>query len=125
MEMTLVIPAVLLLLFLVVLAGRVAGARIDVYGAAADAARAASMRQHPGAALADARETAEASLAGRGVTCRTLAVDVDTGAFAPGGSVAVSVRCRVALSDLSLLGVPGSVDVAGRATEIIDEHRSE
>lgn len=124
-ELTVMVPAVVLLLVFVVFAGRVTAARLDVAGAAADAARAASTRQHAGDAASDARATAAASLADRGVTCARLAVDVDTGAFTRGGSVAVTVRCTVDLSDLGLLGVPAARTVSARSTEVIDSLRGD
>lgn len=122
-ELAVVTPAILLLLMLVVAAGRLVLARQDVYGAAADAARAASVRGHPGNAEADARATVRRSLADRGVTCRNLGVGVDAGALAPGGTVSVAVTCTVALSDLGLLGLPGSRAVSARAYEVVDRYR--
>ncbi len=124
-ELAILTPALVLLILFVVLAGRVAQTRHDVQGAAADAARAASTRQHAHSATAEARRVAEASLGDRSVTCRRLRVGVDAGALRPGGTVSVRVDCRVALSDLSLLGVPGSTSVVSRATEVVDTYRGE
>lgn len=125
MELAILAPAFVVLLLFVVLAGRIVQARNDVYGAAADAARAASVRQHPDAARSDAVSTAQRALAERGVTCRDLDVAVDTGGFGAGGRVGVEVRCTVELADLSLLAVPGSRTVSARAAEVVDTYRGE
>ncbi|MBI2168992.1 MAG: pilus assembly protein [Actinobacteria bacterium] len=124
-EVAILAPALVLMLLLVLAAGRVPRARLEVYGAAAEAARAASVRQEPGPAAGDARAVADAALAARGVTCRDRSVDVDTGALSPGGSVSVTVACTVDLSDLGLLGLPATRRVAAEGFEVVDTHRSE
>ncbi len=124
-EITLVTPALFLLLLFAVLAGRVAQAENDVQGAAADAARAASIQRSASGARADARSTAQRSLAHRGVTCSRLDVRADTSGLRPGGQVAVAVSCTVDLRDLSLLAVPGSRTVGAEAVEVIDVYRGE
>lgn len=122
-ELTLVTPLLVLFLLLVVAAGRVGEARNDVYGAASQAARAASLARAPGAAVADARAAAAASLGDGGPTCRSLSVDVDAGALRPGGRVAVTVACAVPLSDLVGLGLPGTRVVSASASEVVDTYR--
>lgn len=122
-ELTILTPGLLIVLMFVVAAGRMTQASNDVYGAAADAARAASMRQHAAGADADARATAARSLADRGVTCRGLHVGVDASRVGPGGTVTVSVTCTVGLHDLGLLGVPGARSVSATAHEVIDSYR--
>ena len=123
-EMTvLVTPVFVLLALFVVLCARTASARIDVDAAASAAARAASLARTPGAARTAATEAAAAALAGRSVTCASLSVPVDTSAFRRGGTVAVTVRCTVTLSDLGLLGVGATRVVAATATAPIDVFR--
>lgn len=122
-ELAIVVPVLVLLMLFVVAGGRVTQARGDVYGAAGDAARAASLRGSPGAATAEATATARRSLADRGVTCAGLSVDVDTGALRPGGRVAVSVTCVVSLADLTGLGLPGSRAISASAAEVVDVFR--
>ena len=56
---------------------------------------------------------AEATLAGRGLSCSNLTVTVDTTDFRPGGIVATTVGCAVDLSDLTGLGLPGAPDPLG------------
>ena len=107
-EVALVAPVLIVMLLFVVGLGRLASARAAVDGAARDAARQASIRRSPARAVAEAEALARAALAGRDVTCTDLAVDVDVAELRPGGSVAVEVACTVALSDVSLSGLPGS-----------------
>lgn len=122
-ELTILTPLFLVLLMFVVAAGRITQARSDVYASAADAARAASLRQFSPTAEADARATVARSLADRGVSCRMLSVGVHTGSFVAGGSVSVDVTCLVSLSGLGLLGLPGERNVTATATEVVDTFR--
>jgi len=122
-ELVLCTPLLLGLLMLAVLAGRVAEARAEVDGAARDAARAASIARDPASASRAAHQAAAATLGQRGVTCRTLTVATDTGAFRAGGVVAVRVTCTIDLADLSLLHVPGSRTVTARFVEPLDTFR--
>ncbi len=123
-ELVLLTPLLILLLLFVVALGRLSGARLDVDGAAAQAARAASIARDPTTAAAMATQTATAALGSDGVTCGHLTVSIDTGQFAPGGSVAVTVTCHVALSDLSGLRLPASESVTSTASSVIDTYRS-
>lgn len=119
-EVVLVVPLMMMLLFFVVAAGRLMQAHNDVVGAAGDAARAASMRRQPGAMAAAARTVAHNSLREKTTTCKPLEVRVDgSGA----GDVIVEVSCTTRLSDLGLLGLPGSRRVTARAIETIDHYR--
>ena len=123
-ELVLLTPLLILLLLFVVALGRLAGARINVDGAAAQAARAASIATTPAGAAAEARQTAVVALGSDHVTCATLEVATNTARFAPGGSVTVTVTCAVALSDLTGLRLPASEQVASSATSVIDTYRS-
>ncbi|MGH9295630.1 MAG: TadE/TadG family type IV pilus assembly protein [Acidimicrobiales bacterium] len=123
-ELVLVTPLLILLLVFVVALGRLASARLDVDGAAGEAARAASIATDPAAATAAASQTADAALGSDHVTCADLAVSTDTASFAPGGSVAVTVTCTVALGDLTGLRLPASESVSSTATSVIDTYRA-
>lgn len=123
-ELTLMVPAILLILMLVVAAGRIVQARNDVAAAAGDAARAASVRQHLAEATRAAQATARRSLADRGVSCAHATVNVAGSDLSPGSAIAVDVSCSVNLADLGLLGVPGSRTVSARGIEIVDQYRS-
>ena len=123
-ELVLLTPLLILMLLFVVALGRLSGARLEVDGAAAEAARAASIARDPATATAMATQTATAALGSDHVTCGQLTVSTDTAQFAPGGSVAVTVTCHVALSDLTGLRLPASESVTSRATAVIDTFRA-
>lgn len=123
-ELVLLTPLLILMLLFVVALGRVAGARLDVDGAAAQAARAASIARDPTTATAMAQETATAALGSDGVTCADLTVSTNTAQFTPGGSVAVTVTCTVGLSDLTGLRLPTAQSISSTATSVIDLYRS-
>lgn len=123
-ETVLLVPVLVVMLLFVVFVGRVGTVTQDVYAASRDAARAASLRDGPDAATADARSSAEATLLERGVACAGLDVQVDTSRFEPGGAVRVDVACTVSLADVSRLGVPGSKTVAAHSVSVIDRYRS-
>jgi Flp pilus assembly protein TadG len=124
-EVAVIAPALLFLMLLVVYAGKVAEADGNVERAASDAARAASLRQHPSDASTDAQATAAANLAAAGVPCLTLTTTVDTDEFRPGGTVTVTVRCEASMADVILLGVPGRRTFTATAVEVIDRYRSD
>lgn len=124
-ELTLLTPLLVLLLLFVIAVGRLVDARLEVDSAARQAARAASAVRDPATAVNRARATATAALAGRGATCRDLAVRVNTTAFHPGGHVTVRMACSVAFGDLALLRMPGQRMVDARFTSPIDVHRSD
>lgn len=123
-EVAVIAPALIFLMLLVVYAGKVSEADGNVERAASNAARAASLRQHPGDATADAQSTASANLDAAGVPCLTLTTDVDTDDFGPGGTVTVTVRCEASMDDVTLLGVPGRRTFSATAVEVIDTYRS-
>lgn len=125
-ELVLITPVLLLFLLFAVYAGRVAGARNDVVGAARDAARAASLVATGSLALPAAERAAEATLADQKVTCAGgPVVSADVSGFRPGGTVRVEVRCAINLADLALLGISGNRIVSAETVEVIDRYRSE
>ena len=124
-EVAAIAPAFVFLMLLVVFAGKVSEADGNVERAAAEGARAASLRQHPGNAATDARSTVEANLATAGVSCSTLEAIVDTSDFEPGGTVTVTVECTASMADVTLLGVPGTRTFTATATEVIDTYRGD
>ena len=123
-ELVLLTPLLILMLLFVVALGRTVSARLDVDGAAAQAARAASIARDPSTATAMAQETATTALGSDGVTCGHLTVTTDTAQFARGGQVAVTVTCSVGLSDLTGLRLPASESVSSTATSVIDVYRA-
>jgi len=122
-ETAIVAPVLLVLMLLVVYAGRASQADADVQSAASRAARAASIVDDPAAATAAAQSTAAANLDTAGIECVSLATTVDTAEFRIGGTVTVTVRCQVSNGDIALLAVPGSRWSVAFATQVIDAHR--
>jgi Flp pilus assembly protein TadG len=123
LELVLMTPVLIAMLLFVVLVGRLGQARADVDRAARDAARAASMARSADTVHERAADAARATLSEGSVSCRSLTVGVDTGAFAPGGAVHATVGCTVDLADLSLLGIPGTRTVFSRFTQPVDAYR--
>jgi len=122
-ELALVTPLLVLLLMLIVTAGRLVQARLEVSSAAMQAARAASLARTPAAAAADATAIARSALASQHLTCGALAVSTGTGAFWPGGQVSVQVSCTVSLAGLALLHMPGAETLTSGFSAPIDAYR--
>lgn len=123
-ELAVLTPVLVLLLLFVVAVGRLGRADQEVAGAAADAARAASIARTPGMATNAGTDAAAADLAGSGFSCSTLDTLVDTGDFRPGGLVRVEVRCAVSLGSLALLRLPGATTITSSAVAPVDLYRS-
>ncbi|HWH01700.1 MAG TPA: TadE family protein [Pilimelia sp.] len=122
-ELTLLTPAIVALLLFVVFCGRAASAQLDLDAAARAAARAASLTRTVPAATAQARRVALDTLAAHRVTCADPTIAVNTRGLTPGGSVTVTLTCRLRLSDLGLIKVPGSRTVSASSTAPIDQWR--
>jgi Flp pilus assembly protein TadG len=127
LEFVVVAPALLALLGLLVMAGRVAIASNSVESAADEAARSASISRTATGARAAAADGARRALAEQGLQCSSVQVDVDTGGFGvPVGlpaQVRATVTCVVRLSDLALPGFPGSRTVSATAVSPLDTYR--
>lgn len=122
-ELVLLTPALVVFLLFIVFVGRLAGARGDIEAAARDAARAASIARGPDSARADGADAARRRLEEGGVECRSLDVSVAADDFRPGGSVTAALTCTLDLSELTLLGVPGTKAVSARFRETVDAYR--
>ncbi len=122
-ELVLVTPLLVGLLLFVVGLGRLAGASGDVETAARDASRAASNERSAVGARQAGADAASATLRDRGIECRTLAVDVDTAQFRADGLIAATVTCGVDLSDVTMIGFPGSKTLSAQFTAPIDHYR--
>ena len=122
-EAVIAAPLLIMFVLLVVLCGRLVSAQMDLNAAASSAARSGSIARTQAAAQAEAQRNALATLAARGVTCRDQNVSVSIGGLQAGAAVTVTVSCRVPLSDLLLLGVPGSKTVSASSTSPIDQWR--
>jgi Flp pilus assembly protein TadG len=127
-ELTLLLPALLLMLGLLVAGGRLWFARTTVNEAAQTAARAASLARSPYAATAAGREAGAQSLETAGLRCRSTSVSINTAAFGvPAGTpsaVTSTITCNVDFSDVVLPGWPGSMEITGRGSAALDTYRS-
>ena len=127
-EITMLVPALLLTLGLLVVGGRVWFARTTVNEAAHAAARAASLARAAGEAVANGRSAGAQSLATGGLRCTSTTVEVNTAAFGvPVGTpatVTTKVSCRVGFGDLALPGLLGSVDLEATGASALDTYRS-
>lgn len=121
-ELVLLAPALVLMVLLIVLAGRAGQTVEQVRHAADQGARAASLVSRPAMAAA-ARRAALDDLAASGVLCTGASVVTTTGgASAP--AVTVTVTCRVPVDGLAPLAASGQV-VTASSTEAIDRYRGE
>jgi Flp pilus assembly protein TadG len=127
-EAAILVPALVLFLLLVIAAGRMETAQGVVNAASRDAARSASLTRTADAAVQAAQESAATTLNQEGVSCQNEDASVDTADFAPAlgqtGEVTVTVTCTVALSDLSIPGMPGSKTMTSKFTSVIDAYRA-
>lgn len=122
-EAALVTPLLIVLLLFVVFCGRYASAHLKVNDAAHQAARAATLARTAGQATSDAEATARSALARAGVSCRSLTVHSEVGALRTGGTARVTVSCRIGLSDLGLLVLPGAAEATSSASSVVDRWR--
>lgn len=127
LEMVILAPALLLVLAVLVFAGRLALAQQAVTAAAADAARTASIARTAPAASSTASAAAAHALTSQGVSCANTQIDVDTAVFAAPvgspGTVSVRVACTVDLADLAVPGIPGAKVLSATMTSPLDTHR--
>ncbi|WP_310964106.1 TadE/TadG family type IV pilus assembly protein [Nocardioides terrisoli] len=121
------VPAFALFVGLIILGGRTASAHEALQSAAADSARSASLARDAQTARDEARGAATASIANQHLGCTNIDVTVDTSDFdkQPGvpGSVAVTISCRLSLSDLAVPGLPGSRVFTSTMSSPIDTWR--
>jgi Flp pilus assembly protein TadG len=127
LELVVWAPGLLLIISLLVMAGRVSSANAAVEQAAAEGARTASIARSPSAASTQALAAARESLAGQGLQCTHVTVTIDTSGFntPPGRSATVTatVTCQVRLSDLAIPGLPGTRTVTETAVSSLDTFR--
>ena len=114
-EMIVLVPVLLLIVMIAVAGGRLVSAEGMVQAAARDAARAASIERSAGEADAAARR----SLAAADTANAQCSGGVDVGGFGRGGTV----TCRVELSDLGLVFLPGATTVTASSTAPVDTWR--
>ena len=127
LELAILTPALLMLLGLVVVAGRIEVASAAVDQASAAAAREASLARTPSAARAAATRAATANLAAQNLHCTDVRVSVDTAGFAvPVGTpaqVTARVTCTLSTGDLSVPGMPGTRTTSSSSQSSLDTYR--
>lgn len=125
LELAIVAPLMIALVLMIVGFGRMSLAKAEVNSAANEAARAASLERAPGAAAGVGEQAARRTLSDRGMSCAELSVNVDTSSYAAGGSITASVTCVTRLSDVAMIGMPGSKTYRSSATVPIEQFRAE
>lgn len=126
LEAAIGVPAFLLLVGLILLAGRVELMHQAVQVVAADAARAASIARTAGEAQSAAAAAAAGRVDQRELNCVTLRVVTDTSGFAVAvgtpAVVSATVTCRVDLTGIDLAGL-GERDVTSTMVSPLDTYR--
>jgi Flp pilus assembly protein TadG len=122
-ELVVTAPVVALFALLGLALGRYELAREQMIDAARAGAQAASVSENAGDAVAAATSAATPVMAEHADACPSPAIATDTGAFRAGGSVRVTISCRVPVSDLGIPGLPGAMFVDVTETAPIDTYR--
>lgn len=122
-ELVVLVPVLVLFTLVAVGLGRYEGARQEVVDAAHAGAEAASLVPSAGQAGSVAQATALSELRGQPHMCPDPVVTTDVSAFVAGGSVRVSISCRVNLADLLVPGFPGGATVVATQSAPIDPYR--
>ncbi|MGI9646142.1 MAG: pilus assembly protein [Ilumatobacteraceae bacterium] len=121
--LALIAPAAIGLALVILFLGRGVDSRATVQSAAESAAQAAAQERTPAAAVAAAREVADAMLDDPS-TCASPSVAVDLSGFRPGGQVAVTVACSVSAAGLELIRPPDHGPYTATAFATIDPLRA-
>lgn len=123
-ELVVLTPVIVLFALLAVGMGRLEQARQELADAAQSGAQAASVVPVPGQAAAAAAESATPAVVDQTHVCAQPQISTDTSTFFPNGSVRVTVTCQVALADLLVPGMPGSISVGATQQAPVDPYRA-
>ena len=127
LELAIIGPALIVLLAVVIAAGRIQVAGGAVEQAAAAGAREASIARTPAAATAIAEAAATRVLTQQDLDCAALTVTTDTSGYAAPvgqvGQVGATVTCVVPLSDLGVPVLPGARTLTAQSTSVLDRYR--
>ncbi|GEL98895.1 TadE/TadG family type IV pilus assembly protein [Cellulomonas terrae] len=118
-EIVVLVPVLLAMLFLIVAFGRYVSAEGDAQAMARDAVRAATLERDRDSAVVAAR-TVAASAVPPSLTCRPAAL---RGVFEQGATLTVDVDCTVSWSELGFIGLPGTARVEASSSAPLDEYR--
>lgn len=126
-ELVMLAPIMVLVILLLVAAGRIALASNAAEAAANAAAREASLSRTTSQAQQNANQAAQTSMAQSGYACITLEVLIDdSGLNVPLGQVGTvsgTITCTLNLSDIALPGLPGSWTIERTALSPVDAYR--
>lgn len=123
-ELTFIMPLLLLLLALLYGYGRVAQVNGTLEAGTRDASRAASQARSADQARTVAEQAVRSSLQVGGKACLdTLEVELRNGVFRAGFPVTVDATCTYEVSDLGLPGMPGTLDASASFTSPVDPNR--
>lgn len=127
-ELTLMVPALMLVLGLLIAGGRIWFAKTTVNEAAQTAARAGSLARSAEDAAVAGRAAGRQSMATGGLECADASVTVGTAGFSvvvgTPATVTSSIQCRVRLADLLLPAIPGSIQLQATGSAALDTYRS-
>jgi Flp pilus assembly protein TadG len=134
-ELAVLVPALLLLMLVVVLGGRLVEARGAVDGAARDAARAASLARYPGQGSPGPGDLGASYLAAQAADgdlegwCANGGPQIDVTGFPEtgdqaqlGDNVTVTVKCDINTSIFGVLHLPATFPVTGTAVSPLDPY---
>jgi hypothetical protein len=129
LELVLIAPVILMLIGLVIAAGRVSTAQNAVSAAAREAARQASVAASEGLAQQAATDGAMSALSADGLHCQPVVrlLNLSQAFNSPIGepvNIRVRVICDVQLSDLLVPGVPGMITLKAVFASPLDPYRS-
>ena len=127
LEAAIVVPVTLLIILIIVMAGRIAMANQAINAVACDTARAASLARDVSSAHRIANATATTSLESNGLHCTSQDVRLDTsGLHAEAGTrrtVGATVTCTVELRDITFPGMPSSTTLTATVSSPVDPYR--
>lgn len=126
LELVILVPALLLLLGTVVVAGRISTTGQSIEHAASMSARAASLARTPDAAREAAHANGLRALNDKGLDCTKVELGTSTTNFAGHGrpgTVTVTLSCTISLNDLLIPGLPGNRTMTATATSVVDGYR--
>ena len=125
LEFALMLPVILIILAVMIGAGRLWIARSDALAVARSASRQAVLQPSASLAADAATNAGQEAAGGYGMNLARLTVNPQ-GPFGPGALYRVQVSYVVSLSDLPGLGfLPGSITVSTVATEPIDPNTAQ
>lgn len=124
LELTLIAPALLAVVALVLAYGRYSQVTGIVETAARDAARAATQSRSSAEAEERVERIVRQTLANAAESCAsTAAYDIEDDGFLPGGNVTVTVRCEVGYGDLGAPFGGGTKTITRSFTSPLDPYR--